>query len=56
MINQEVFFKEPYPMLTNEEAMCFVVPDTIFKIYDIVRAGEDTDDVLVNYCNRQFRN
>lgn len=56
MINQEAFFKEPYPMLTNEEAMCFVVPDTIFKIYDIVRAGEDTDDVLVNYCNRQFRN
>lgn len=56
MINLEEYFKEPYLMLTNDEAMCFVIPDTLFTVYDRDRAVEDVDDVFVNYCNRQFRN
>lgn len=56
VVNLEEYFKEPYPLLTNEEAACFVIPDSIFEIYDINRAAKDTEDVFVSYCNRQFRN
>lgn len=55
MKNLEEFFKEPYPMITMEEASSISLIDTMLQLYDVKRAAEDDENIFVDFCNRQFR-
>jgi len=49
------YFKQPYPLITNEEAECLRNYKSIFELYDVEQASNDNKQVYANYCNSQLR-
>lgn len=49
------YFETPYPLISCEEVRHMTLPETIFELYDELRADIDSGDAFVEFCNRQFR-
>lgn len=50
-----IFFKKPYPLITEKELNQFSLLDAGLKVYDKERVAEDSQSVFVQFCNRQYR-
>jgi len=55
VVEYDAFFSKPYPLITNAETRHITELDVALFLYDTNRTDEDTDEVFVSFCNRQFR-